>query len=94
MPLETFLSWAISNSATRLAHSRLGLSRNCRKGASDDALNRIVQRTYPDDTTETFTYSKLSLTEQKDRLGRITRHFYDGFGRRTATLDPAGRTVS
>jgi YD repeat-containing protein len=45
-----------------------------------DNLNRLTQRTYPDDTTETFTYSKLSLTEQKDRLGRITRHFYDGFG--------------
>jgi len=59
-----------------------------------DALNRVVQRTYPDNTTETFTYSKLSLTEQKDRLGRVTRHFYDGFGRRTATLDPAGRTIS
>jgi len=59
-----------------------------------EPLNRVTQRTYPDDTTETFTYSKLSLTEQKDRLGRITRHFYDGFGRRTATLDPAGRTIS
>jgi len=59
-----------------------------------EPLNRITQRTYPDDTTETYTYSKLSLTEQKDRLGRITRHFYDGFGRRTATLDPAGRTIS
>jgi RHS repeat-associated protein len=59
-----------------------------------DQLNRITQRTYPDDTTETFTYSRLDLTEQKDRLGRITRHFYDGFGRRIATRDPAGRTIS
>jgi RHS repeat-associated protein len=59
-----------------------------------DHLNRITQRTYPDDTTETFTYIRLDLVEQKDRLGRITRHFYDGFGRRTATRDPAGRTVS
>ena len=32
---------------------------------------------YPDDTTETFTYSRLDLTEQTDRLGRVTRHFYD-----------------
>ena len=59
-----------------------------------DHLNRMTQRTYPDDTTETFTYQRLDLVEQKDRLGRITRHFYDGFGRRTATRDPAGRTIS
>ena len=59
-----------------------------------DNLNRMTQRTYPDETTETFTYIRLDLTEQKDRLGRITRHFYDGFGRRMATRDPAGRTIS
>ena len=59
-----------------------------------DHLNRLTQRTYPDDTTETLTYSRLDLTEQKDRLGRITRHLYDGFGRRIATRDPAGRTIS
>jgi YD repeat-containing protein len=59
-----------------------------------DHLNRVTQRTYPDDTTETNTYSRLDLIEQKDRLGRITRHFYDGFGRRIATRDPAGRTIS
>jgi RHS repeat-associated protein len=59
-----------------------------------DHLNRLTQRTYPDDTTETNVYSRLDLTEQHDRLGRITRHFYDGFGRRIATRDPAGRTIS
>jgi RHS repeat-associated protein len=59
-----------------------------------DHLNRLTQRTYPDDTTDTNTYSRLDLTEQKDRLGRVTRHFYDGFGRRIATRDPAGRTIS
>ena len=59
-----------------------------------DNLNRITQRTYPDETTEAFTYVRLDLTEQKDRLGRITRNFYDGFGRRIASRDPAGRTIS
>ena len=59
-----------------------------------DALNRVTQRTYPDDTTETFTYTRLDLVEKKDRLGRITRNFYDGYGRRMATRDPAGRTIS
>ena len=39
-------------------------------------------------------YSRLDLTEQHDRLGRVTRHFYDSFGRRIATRDPAGRTIS
>src|SRR5690606_11245456 len=59
-----------------------------------DALNRVTTRTYPDGTTEVNTYTRLELAAQKDRLGRITRHFYDGFGRRTATQDPAGRTIS
>jgi len=59
-----------------------------------DALNRLISKTYPDATTETFTYERLDLTEVKDRLGRITRHFYDRYGRRIATRDPVGRTVS
>lgn len=59
-----------------------------------DNLNRVTQVTYPDDTTGTFTYNKLDLSEVKDRLGRITRHFYDAYGRPTATRDAAGRTVS
>jgi RHS repeat-associated protein len=59
-----------------------------------DHLNRLTQRTYPDETTETFTFNRLDLREQTDRLGRVTRHFYDGFGRRIATRDPAGRTIS
>jgi len=59
-----------------------------------DNLNRVTQRTYPDDTTETLTYTRLDLAEQKDRLGRITRHFYDGFGRRIGARDPAGRTIA
>lgn len=59
-----------------------------------DALDRLTSRTYPNDTTETFTYSRLDLVEVKDRLGRVTRYFYDRYGRRLATRDPAGRTVS
>ena len=59
-----------------------------------DALGRVIASAYPDATTETFTYDRLDLTEVKDRLGRITRHFYDAYGRRIATRDPAGRTIS
>ncbi len=59
-----------------------------------DALDRLTSRTYPDGTTETFTYNRLDRTQAKDRLGRITRSFYDGYGRLLSTRDPAGRTVS
>ena len=59
-----------------------------------DSLDRLTARTFPDGTTETFAYNRLDLVEVKDRLGRITRHFYDGYGRPVATRDPAGRTVS
>ena len=58
-----------------------------------DALNRVIARTYPDGTHETFTYERLDLIEETDRLGRVTRHFYDRAGRRTATRDPLGRVV-
>ncbi|MCC7124014.1 MAG: RHS repeat protein [Acidobacteria bacterium] len=61
---------------------------------SYDALNRVTATTYPDGTTETKTYARLDLVAEKDRLGRVTRHFYDGFGRRTATQDPANRTIT
>ena len=59
-----------------------------------DNLDWRISRTYPDPTTETFTYSRLDLVEVKDRLGRITKHFYDGYGRTIGSRDPAGRTVS
>jgi RHS repeat-associated protein len=59
-----------------------------------DALDRPTSRTYPDGTTEVFTYDRLDLVAVKDRLGRITRHFYDDYGRRIATRDPEARTVS
>jgi RHS repeat-associated protein len=59
-----------------------------------DSLDRLTSRTFPDGTTEAFTYHRLDLVEAKDRLGRLTRLFYDGYGRPISTRDPAGRTVS
>ncbi len=59
-----------------------------------DALDRLTSRTYPDGTTETFAYNRLDQTQAKDRLDRVTRSFYDGYGRLLSTRDPAGRTVS
>ncbi len=46
-----------------------------------DALNRLTRRTYPDGTTRDDIYAARRATE-RDRHGRITRHFYDGLGRR------------
>lgn len=59
-----------------------------------DALNRLTRRTYPDATYEETTYQRLDAATERDRKGRITRHFYDGLGRRTSTRDPQGRVIT
>lgn len=59
-----------------------------------DALNRLTRRTYPDATYEETTYTRLDAATERDRKGRITRHFYDGLGRRTSTRDPQGRVIT
>jgi RHS repeat-associated protein len=58
-----------------------------------DGLNRVTKRTYPDGTFEQLTYQRLDLVEERDRKGRVTRYYYDGIGRRTATRDPLGRVT-
>jgi YD repeat-containing protein len=58
-----------------------------------DALDRVTKRTYPDGTFDQYVYQRLDLVEERDRLGRMTRHFYDAAGRRTATRDPLGRVI-
>jgi RHS repeat-associated protein len=63
-------------------------------GFTYDNLNRLTSKTFPDSTTETITYQRSDAVEIKDRLGRITRNFFDAHGRQMATRDPAGRTVS
>jgi YD repeat-containing protein len=55
-----------------------------------DAMNRLTRRTYPDATYEETTCTRLDAATGRDRKGRITRHFYDGLGRRTSTRDPQG----
>ena len=59
-----------------------------------DPLNRLTRRTYPDATYEETTYQRLDAVTVRDRKGRITRHFYDGLGRRTSTRDPQGRVIT
>ena len=34
------------------------------------------------------------MATERDRKGRLTRHFYDGVGRRTSTRDPQGRVIA
>jgi YD repeat-containing protein len=59
-----------------------------------DALDRPTEIGYPDGTSETITYDKLDAVQQRDRLGRVTRTFYDALRRVTAVRDPLGRTVT
>ena len=59
-----------------------------------DALDRPTRATYPDGTYDSVVYTRLDVAQQRDRLGRITRLFYDPVRRLTATRDPLGRTVT
>jgi YD repeat-containing protein len=58
-----------------------------------DGLNRMTRRTYPDASSETFTYDRLEVGQVTDRLGRITRYVYDRARRVTAIWDALGRTI-
>src|SRR5262249_25676785 len=59
-----------------------------------DALDRPTRVTYPDSSYEQTTYDKLDPVVQRDRLGRLTRMFYDPLRRVVAVRDPLGRTTS
>src|SRR4029079_16737579 len=48
--------------------------------------------TYPDTTYQQITYDKLDAVSYRDRLGRVTRIFYDALRRVIAVRDPLGRT--
>lgn len=64
-----------------------------------DALNRPTQVTYPDGTTEQFSYQRsngtriLDLTHYKDRENRWTFFAYNALRQRVVTIDPLGRTT-
>jgi RHS repeat-associated protein len=55
-----------------------------------DAANRVTKITYPDGTTDTYTYNNLDLASYTDRLGRIWTYTYDADRRMTARTDPTG----
>ena len=58
-----------------------------------DNLDRLTQVTYPDNTTETTSYSRLDKQWQKNREGKWTQYFYDSARRLAAVVDPANRVT-
>jgi RHS repeat-associated protein len=59
-----------------------------------DLFDRRTKVTYPDGTFEAWTYDRLDLSTSRDRLGWVTRSYYDALRRPIATRDPLGRTVT
>jgi len=55
-----------------------------------DALDRPTRVTHPDGTYEQTVYGRLDAEQQRDRLGRWTRTFYDALRRPIAFRDAAG----
>ena len=47
-----------------------------------DLFDRPTRVTYPDGTYEETTYDRLDVSTRRDRLGRITRYFYDALAPR------------
>jgi RHS repeat-associated protein len=58
-----------------------------------DVFNRPTRVTYPDGTYEETTYSRLDRATARDRLGRITRYYYDALRRLITIRDPLGHVV-
>ncbi len=59
-----------------------------------DALDRLILITYPDATTEQFTYNRLDLEQTKDRLGRISKTVFNLVRQPVAFQDALGRTTN
>ena len=58
---------------------------------SYDAADRLTAITYPDATTDQYTYQNLDLLSQTDRLKRTTQYAHDALRRLTQITDPLGR---
>ena len=59
-----------------------------------DALDRLIQITYPDKTARTFVWSRLDLASVTDRQGHTTTYTYDANHHRIAAIDPLGHTTT
>ena len=65
-----------------------------------DALDRVTSTTYPDSTTDLYSYTgaggnhkDLDLLSHTDRLSRVTSYTYDNNRRQTQVTDPLSHTV-
>jgi RHS repeat-associated protein len=56
-----------------------------------DILDRVVTNSFPDASTQTFRYNRLDLEEAKDRVGQVTRTFYDYRRKVVGVQDAQGR---
>jgi RHS repeat-associated protein len=59
-----------------------------------DAMDRPSQVTYPDGTTSQTHYQNLDAQYTRDRLGRLTRYFYNSLRQPIETLDPQGNITT
>ena len=59
-----------------------------------NAVGQPVRRTYPDTTTEEWTYNTWGdPTSHKDRLGQVTSNIYDNVGRLLREIAPSGHST-
>ena len=58
-----------------------------------DLFDRVTKVTYPDGSYDSYSYDRLDLSSVRDRLGRVTRFYYDARRNLVGTRDPLGRAV-
>jgi RHS repeat-associated protein len=58
-----------------------------------DDVDRPTKVTFPDGTTTAFGYTRLDLTEVKDRAGRVTTMEYNAARQKIKQADPLGRAT-
>jgi RHS repeat-associated protein len=58
-----------------------------------DLFDRVTKVTYPDGSYDSYTYDRLDLSTVRDRLGRVSRFYYNARRELVGTRDPLGRTV-
>jgi RHS repeat-associated protein len=60
---------------------------------SYDALDRLIRITYPDATYRDFSWDKLDLGNERDRLGRIMTYTHDSVRNLVSITDPISRFI-
>jgi RHS repeat-associated protein len=58
-----------------------------------DAMDRLTRITFPDGTYQESTYTRLDLTESRDRAGRVTSLEYNAARQLTRSTDPLNRVT-